>query len=78
MKLTNMKELISLAIVVPLLVYLLVTFKTEPKHSKNNPYIEWSDELHPPVPGFEQHVDMYYSANRDTIYMQRSYGPNAE
>ena len=40
--------------------------------------IMWSDQNNPPVPGFEQHVDMYYSANRDTIYMERSYGPSAE
>jgi len=73
-----MKQVILAAILVPVLVYLLVTFKTEPKHDKNNPYIEWSDSANPPVPGFEQHVDMYYSEDRDTIYMQRSYGPNAE
>jgi hypothetical protein len=40
--------------------------------------IVWSDQNNPPVPGFEQHVDMYYSTDRDTIYMERSYGPTAE
>ena len=40
--------------------------------------IVWSDQNNPPVPGFEQHVDMYYSTHRDTIYMERSYGPSAE
>ena len=40
--------------------------------------IRWNDTKHPPVPGFEQHVDMYYSPNRDTIYMERSFGPDAE
>ena len=42
------------------------------------PVIVWSDQNNPPVPGFEQHVDMYYSTHRDTIYMERSYGPMAE
>lgn len=73
-----MKEVIITVVAVSALIYAIATFKTEPKHDKNNPYIEWSDSANPPVPGFEQHVDMYYSEDRDTIYMQRSYGPNAE
>ena len=40
--------------------------------------IVWSDQNNPPEPGFEQHVDMYYSTHRDTVYMERSYGPSAE
>ena len=41
-------------------------------------HIRWNDTDNPPVPGFEQAVDMYYSPNRDTIYMERSYGPNKQ
>lgn len=48
------------------------------KVSEKLPVIVWSDQNNPPVPGFEQHVDMYYSTHRDTIYMERSYGPKAE
>jgi hypothetical protein len=73
-----MKRIILAAILVPVLVYLMITFKVEPKHDQTNPYIEWTDSANPPVPGFEQHVDMYYSENRDTIYMERSFGPEAE
>jgi hypothetical protein len=78
MKLTNMRELVSLAIVIPVLVYLLVTFKTEPKHSKNNPYIYWNDRTNPPHRGFELKVDMYYNQTKDTIYMEYSSGPEGE
>jgi len=73
-----MKEVIITALAVSALTYAIVTFKTKPTHDQTNPYIEWSDSANPPVPGFEQHVDMYYSENRDTIYMERSFGPDAE
>jgi len=55
--------------------YVYCTIDQTPKHTKNNPYIYWSDTNNPPKPGFEQAVDMYYSTHRDTIYMELSYGP---
>jgi uncharacterized protein YxeA len=73
-----MKEVIITALAVSALTYAIVTFETEPTHDQTNPYIQWSDSANPPVPGFEQHVDMYYSEDRDTIYMERSFGPEAE
>lgn len=48
------------------------------KQASKTIHIRWNDTNNPPVQGFEQTVDMYYSPNRDTIYMERSYGPNKQ
>lgn len=58
--------------------YVYCTIDQTPKYTKKHPYIYWNDVNNPPVPGFEQHVDMYYSTHRDTIYIERSYGPKPE
>ena len=72
-----MKEVITTAVLASLLTYLLVTFKTEPKPTFEHPYIYWQDRLHRPEHGFEQAVDMYENEVGDTIFMQRSFGPEA-
>lgn len=72
------KVILAIGFGVVLGCFASLTIKLEPTNTVDNPYIQWSDNANPPVPGFEQHVDMYYSTHRDTIYMERSYGPNAE
>ena len=58
--------------------YVYCTIDQTPKHMVKHPYIHWNDTINAPEAGFEQHIDMYYSKDRDTIYMERSFGPNAE
>jgi hypothetical protein len=63
---------------IALLLDNMVDISGNAKQSHKQVYIQWMDTNNPPVPGFEQAVDMYYSPNRDTIYMERSYGPNKQ
>lgn len=71
---------IVMAFVGGLLVATIVDFKYDLSQSDNkasyeHPYIYWQDIVNRPEHGFEQAMDMYENKTRDTIYMQRSYGP---
>lgn len=72
------RSIILLGVFIVILTYIYCTINQTYKPTKKVPYIHWNDVNNPPVPGFEQHVDMYYSTHQDTIYMERSYGPKAE
>lgn len=72
------KVILAIGFGAVLVCFASLTIKPSPTYTIEHPYVEWKDSAHPPVPGFEQHVDMYYSENRDTIYMERSFGPDAE
>jgi hypothetical protein len=80
-----MKELsilsASVGIIVGILIATAVDYKydlsqtDQSRTSFKHPYIYWQDTINRPSHGFEQAMDMYENETRDTIYMQRSYGP---
>ena len=72
-----MKQIILTAVIASALTYAAVTFKEESKPTFEHPYICWQDQVHRPEHGFEQAVDMYENEVGDTIFMQRSFGPEA-
>jgi hypothetical protein len=71
-----MSKVILTAIISSVLTYMFVKSNEETKPTFEHPYIYWQDRLHRPEHGFEQAVDMYENEVGDTIFMQRSFGPN--
>ena len=71
-----MKSIILTAVITSALTYSVTKLESEVKPTFEHPYIYWQDRLHRPEHGFEQSVDMYENEVGDTIFMQRSFGPD--